>query len=191
MTSFIRNYGEVKGQLSAFMKRIEFMPTLVYRQFVWDVFKRILRETPQYSGRAVANWNLSIGSPNFHFDPALGDEDIDLVGPNAWAKRRPIHEKGDEYPWQRVARDRARPIKEQIQQRSKVFISNGTMGDEKFGQGYVAYLQQFQNAGSGWQNRLRAVNRPYEAVADSVRIVGEQYIRKGWNVPLVGFGHTT
>ncbi|MFU8831017.1 MAG: hypothetical protein ACNA7J_02565 [Wenzhouxiangella sp.] len=37
----------------------------VYRGYALAVYHRILTETPQYSGNAVSNWNVSMGQPNY------------------------------------------------------------------------------------------------------------------------------
>lgn len=165
------------------------MAVQTFRDYVWEVFKRILRETPQYTGKAVANWNLSIGAPNFDFNDDFGDE------PEFMSKfaqfSSPVHEKGDER-WMRKARDRARPIKDRIRSGDKVFICNGTVGDDDLGAGEVGggapgfnYMAALQDS-SYWARNLREVNKPYETVQESMIIVATKFSNKGWQLPRVG-----
>jgi hypothetical protein len=163
------------------MNQYRGVPVQMFRDYVWELFLRILRETPQYTGRAVANWNLSIGSPNFDFDPTLGDEPEFMSATDYFPK--PVHEKGDER-WMRRARDRARPIKDRIRSGDKVFISNGVLGD-KDGDLNFAYMQALQGPGY-WAQHLREVNKPYETVQESMIVIGTQFSNKGWQLPRIG-----
>lgn len=51
--------------LAAKMKRMEQACGEVFRGYTLAVYHRILTETPQYSGNAVANWNVSADQPDY------------------------------------------------------------------------------------------------------------------------------
>jgi len=175
----------VNGDLQQFsngidmwIKRVRNMTTEMYREMVWDLFLTVVRETPQWSGKAVANWNISIGAVGTNYDDSLGDKDIvERINPmqdDAFSSRAP-HQKGDR-KWERVAWDRNRPIKNSITVNDRVFIYNHTVGDEGF-----SYLEGFQSS-EDWPTKLRAVNRPYETVLHSVWVVTRRWKSKGVNL---------
>lgn len=155
-------------------KQVAALGTQAYRDFIWQVFLRILRETPQWSGKAVANWNISIGAPNFDFIDNLGDP-VDNFGV--------AHEKGDER-WMRIARTRNKPIMQSIRYRDKVFISNGVTGDDDGGKSANTYLESLQDPGY-WASKLRAVNQPYETAQESVIVIGTKFGSKGFALPRI------
>jgi hypothetical protein len=150
------------------------MSTDIYKEMVWDLFLTVVRETPQWSGKAVANWNISIGSLGAEYDDNLGDDDFDVVPTGSILKVIAPHHKGDTQ-WERVAWNRNRPIVKSIKLNDQVFIYNWTAGDE----GY-SYMEGFQKS-EGWPTKLRAVNRPYETVCQSVQIVTRRWATKGFN----------
>jgi hypothetical protein len=51
--------------LAAKLKRMHQACGEVYRGYALAVYHRILTETPQWSGNAVSNWNVSMGQPNY------------------------------------------------------------------------------------------------------------------------------
>lgn len=171
------------GGIDTWFKQVEGTATEGYRKLVWAVFKRILQATPQWSGLAVANWNLSIGEPNMTWDPTLGDD----IGLHDIA-----HSRGDAQ-WIKVATARNWPTAKQIRYRDRVFISNGVKGDSgiwkdgetKGGQGF-SYLEAMQAEGSPWHQSLRDVNKPYETVQESIIIVSTLYGSRGLTLPRVG-----
>lgn len=172
---FVRNWFNVDRGVDLWMRQARELPTQQFRVFVWTVFLRILRETPQFSGKAVANWNLSIGAPNFDWNDDYGDE-------LEWDQD--ARARGDQR-WIRVARDRARPIKDRIRSRDKVFISNGVRGDTDNGKSVEAYLESLQDPGYA-ARKLRVVNQPYENAQESVVVVATQFLSKGIALPRVG-----
>lgn len=176
------------------LKQVKTMSHEQYQDLVWTLFLRLVRETPQSSGKAVANWNISIGTPNMDFDDSLGDPPIETSGTYTHGTKRGLptvhleaaHVKGDR-KWETVAWNRNRPIKNRIKYTDKVFICNGVMGDEKAGDGHTtfAYMQAMQNP-EYWAQNLRLVNQPYEMVQESVLIVATTYIAKGLGLSKVG-----
>ena len=54
----VKNLSSLERGIGVMMRRVEESYVAEYRQFVWAVFVRLLYETPQYSGTAVASWNI-------------------------------------------------------------------------------------------------------------------------------------
>ena len=177
---FVKNLPQSLKGIELRMDRAKDMARDQYRAFVWQVFLRILRETPQYSGRGVAHWNLSIGSPDFATYSGLGDDNTAQGKDGQVAKSVAAHQKGDER-WERVARNRARPIKDRIFLKDKVFISNGVKGDGD-DVGAELYMQALQNPGY-WVYKLRQANKDYEVAQESMIAVAMKWQRKGGTMP--------
>lgn len=178
----IKNMPQVLQGVDLKISRARALPTKMFQDFVWDVFLRILRESPQYSGKGVANWNLSVNAPNFGFNDDFGDDDTGIDKNFSPVSIAP-HEKGDS-KWMIVARNRARPIKNAITSKDRVFISNGTRGDGD-DVGAELYMQALQSEGY-WAYKLREVNKPYEIAQESFVVVAMKYGRKGFFAPRVG-----
>lgn len=174
---FIKNLPQSLQGVDLRIQRVRALPTEMYKAFVWEIFLRILRKTPQYSGRGVAHWNLSVGAPNFTTYSGLGDDNTEQRRDGQVARSVAAHEKGDER-WERVARNRARPIKNAIKSTDKVFISNGVKGDDDE-VGAELYIQALQNEGY-WVQKLRLVNQPYEVAKESAIIVAQKYGKRGY-----------
>lgn len=172
MGGLIKNASKFDADVNVRMQQVKGLGVEMYKSFIWEVFKRVLRSTPQWSGKAVANWNLSVGAPNYSFDDSLGDE----VSLYDIARQR-----GDE-KWMRVARNRNRPILATIRYGNKVFISNGVRGDDDGGASGTNYLESLQNS-TYWGQKLRLVNQPYETLQETLIIVGTQYGRRGVSLP--------
>jgi len=58
-------------KLEAAIVNMELEANQVYRGFVTAVFHRLLTETPQWSGNAVANWNVSINGSDWSVNHGL------------------------------------------------------------------------------------------------------------------------
>lgn len=186
-TAFRNEYFE--NGIDLWMRQTRHLTVEVFRSMVKDVFYRLLRNTPQWSGQAVANWKISIGAPDTSFDPNLGDspkymlhvhgdQSQGFVTEGAW-------QKGSER-WMRYARTQARPIIEKIHYRDRVFITNNTMGDIDIwkhgehthqGERNFSYLAAMQQQGSPWYRSLRTVNKPFETVEESVMLTNMKYAR--------------
>lgn len=182
---FARNIFKVNTGVELAMQKVREMTADQYRAFVWEVFLRILNETPQYTGKAVANWNISLNSPNYNFDPNLGD-DLDLF--------EDPRQRGDRR-WIQVAIRRNQPIvwgsgggprlgKGQggLTYKDKVYICNGVMGDDDEGRAVEAYMEALQDPGYA-ARKLRAVNKPYEIAQESVIVVATRSLSKGISLP--------
>lgn len=172
------DFKPVSDGVDLWVKQVPNLLTQDYRDLVYDILKRLVSVTPQFSGKAVANWNVSIGSPNFDWDEDLGDDIEPTLGE--------AHKMGDR-KWANIALRRNKPIIDSIRYRDKVFISNGVRGDAGPYSGAfdLAYLDAMQVPGK-WQDRLREVNRPFESVQETMIIVGTRYLKKGLLLPKAG-----
>lgn len=135
-----------------------------YRQFVWGVFCRILGETPQWSGKAVANWNLSVGGPDLDWDPNVGDK-VDIWGS--------AHQRGDA-KWIEYAKARNLPrIREINSKNHRVWITNMVEGDDDHGKSSTNYILSLQSD-DYWDKKLRWQNKPYETADESILFIQAQ-----------------
>lgn len=157
--------------VDVWLRQVRGLATQQYRDMVWQIFLRVVRETPQYTGKAVANWNISVGQPDFSFDESLGDHDSWFDPPGIEegdTNPESLRHKGDR-KWMQIAWNRNRPKKDAIRYSDRVFISNGATGDSDTHnpeEGF-AYIEAIQEPGY-WRNRLRTENLPYEAVQESM-----------------------
>ena len=166
----VRNVAAVQRSVAIQLQRAYHMKTTRYREFIWQQFLRILENTPQFSGMAVANWNIGIGAPDTSYDRSVGDS-------INYKEYDSVRKKGDR-EWIEYAIARNRPILEQIKPGDKVYITNSIRsykvrkGDAQY---YMADLQ------TNWRKRLRDVNRPYEVAAESAAIVARDFRYGQWN----------
>lgn len=173
----ISNVFQFNQGMELWLKQCDTLTTQGFRDIVRQLFWRLTLKTPQFSGKAVANWRINVGSPDLDWDDALGD-DI------AWDGE--AHEQGDRR-WVDYARRRAKPVIDSIRYRDKVYITNSVMGDAGPGTGKydLAYLEALQVPGM-WRNKLRAANQPFESAEDSLIIVSTQFGSAGFDLPRVG-----
>ncbi|MBT2326744.1 hypothetical protein J7E62_31005 [Variovorax paradoxus] len=177
----VKNRAKVALDIQMAITRLEEAPIALYRQVVWQIFERIVMQTPQYSGRAVANWNLGINSPDMSFDPGMGD-DLELTG-SGYVNNKVARERGD-MKWASEALDRAKYVLRRIRRGDKVFITNATRGDTDDGQSSAAYLADLQRPGY-WAKKLRAQNQPYETAMESAVLISEGLLDAG-TMPIGG-----
>lgn len=177
---FIKNKGELTRNIQAEMTSLQIGPVKLYRQIVWEIFQRILAQTPQGTGLAVANWKIGIGSPDLSWDPSEGDDQrFTATGNLSRVGRRA---KGDP-KWIQQALDHNKFLIRQIKAGDKVYISNAVRGDDDHGDSSTAYLADLQEAGY-WAKKLRGVNKPYETAHESAIFVALQYLDGGKHFPL-------
>lgn len=168
----VANKTNTIGQLNVAIRRLENARVAVYRDVVWKVFLRILKQTPQFSGAAVAHWTIGVGKPATFYDPNLGRRDLKLMRTMS-GELRPL-QRGNSY-WIDHAIARERPKLQTIQRGSTVYITNGVLGE-----GGELYMEMLQDPAYA-AKKLRDVNRPYEAVYDSVAVVLGKYWNKKIN----------
>ena len=148
----VKNLPEVEQQLGLALQRYKYHSLERFKACVWEVFTRILEETPQYSGLAVSNWNLSIGAPDYSFDDAAVEQQ--MLTPSGHISRAGVARtpesggrmKGHPF-WIEHALSRNRPKLEQIQLDSRVFITNAARGDTDHGRSDELYLESLQDPG--------------------------------------------
>lgn len=158
----IKNLAQVNRSLELWLKRVEDTVVAEYRAVTWDVFTRILRQTPQFSGKAVANWNIGVDVPDLSVYVPVVDDILRIRGDESWVD---AHRRGDR-KWIEVAEARNHPRVMEIGVRSKVFITNSVTGDTVEGASSVFYLESLQDA-KYWADKLRPVNKPYEVALES------------------------
>lgn len=165
----IKNPFMVNHGIELFMRRVREAPINAFREIVWVTFCRILEETPQFSGKAVANWNIGVGAPDFSYDPHVGDK----VGLHDLA-----HQRGDN-EWIEYAKFRNAPKVKQISRDLKVFICNGVEGDDDNGRSTELYLDSLQDPGY-WAVKLRSINQPYETAHEAIIHIADGYLQGGF-----------
>lgn len=144
-----------------------------YREVAMEVFWRILHETPQFTGKAVAHWQVGIDAPDLSFrDDSLGDV-VDIVGgrhkkDGSFYKADRARSKGDE-KWINVAWVRNEHKFMQIKRGTKVYFSNAVHGDTDMGRSSANYLTSLQDSGY-WMEKLRSDNKPYETAAETIML---------------------
>lgn len=200
----VKNLSSLHKGIDVMMRRVEESYVAEYRQFVWAVFVRLLYETPQYSGTAVASWNIvlsdgvgpEVGPTGYKSDVLPGRSRLEALSlyrntdtdksvteltesPNA-------REKGDMRAIDYARRRNAKKIA-LIKRRTRVFFVNTAQGDnnakvdkdrslpEKF-----FYLQALQEPGY-WMAKLREVNKPYETLDETMSIMQARLFKAGRN----------
>ena len=157
-----------------FMQRAKGPILAEFRRAVWAVFEELVYTTPQYSGRAAANWNIGVGAPDFSVDYGLGEQEDVVPAKKGGHKIVQVvaRHTGDE-KWAVEALERNRHKLLQIKGMGQnIYISNATRGDadttDKTGGMAGAdnpyYLAALQSP-SYWHKRLRDENKPYETVS--------------------------
>ena len=170
----VKNKAATVSQLGVAIARLRDTEIKLYREIVWKVFTHIVRNTPAYSGAAVAHWTIGIGKSEAFYDPGLGRPDSSRKAIRE-GTLQPFQKGGDHY-WARLARDRERPKLQRIRRGTVVVIANGVIGDTDNGKASAAYLESLQNPAYA-ADKLRAANQPYTTVEESALIVATQY----WN----------
>lgn len=179
MSGAISNLGVVNKGIDLWVKRVEEMYVEEYRKVVWKVFLRILKETPQYTGLAVVNWNIGVDTPDYSTHTYNGKVDL-LPKPNSAFSENILvmRQKGDHRAI-RIAAGRNRPKLKLITRRSRVYFSNGVSGDNDGGRTATnLYLDELQDP-KYWAKKLRSENRPYETAQESLLFVMAEETRLG------------
>ena len=143
------------------MKRLQIQHTEHFREYVREVFMRVVENTPQMSGLAAANWRIGLNAPSTEYDPDAG-----AFPAQQWGSHRDAwKQKGD-----RAAIEYAMAELDKINQitpSTKVYITNTAQNKDG-----VHYLDAIQH---NWRTHLRAANLPYEIAAISAKLVAEEW----------------
>lgn len=161
------------GELYAWVDKAEKTTLAQYRRGIWGLFLELLKNTPQGTGKAVANWRIGIEAPDLSFDNNAGDEQeiLDYKSGSGQYLRWGHRKKGDQ-KWidEAIAYNRhlvqpgQRNSPNRIQLGDRVFFSNNVQGDTDLGESGTNYLASLQNP-EYWKKKLRFANQPYETVA--------------------------
>lgn len=200
----VKNLSSLERGIDVMMRRAEESYVAEYRQFVWAVFVRLLYETPQYSGEAVASWNIVLsdsvgpgaGPTGYKSDVLPGRSSLEALSlyrnedtgktvteltlsPNA-------REKGDLRAIDYARRRNAKKIP-LIKRRTRVFFVNTARGDnnakidkDKGLPEQFFYLQALQEPGY-WVAKLREVNKPYETIDETMTLMQARLFKAARN----------
>lgn len=200
----VKNLSSLERGIDVMMRRVEESYVAEYRQFVWAIFVRLLYETPQYSGTAVASWNIVLsdsvgpgaGPTGYKSDTLPGRSRLEAlslyrstdtdksvteltVSPNA-------REKGDLRAIDYARRRNAKKIP-LIKRRTRVFFVNTARGDnnakidkDKNLPEQFFYLQALQEPGY-WVAKLREVNKPYETIDETMTLMQARLFKAARN----------
>ena len=153
--------------IDAASERADDISVKEFRKAVWAVFEELVLTTPQYSGRAAANWNIGIDQPDFSVDYNLGEQEDVVPAKKGGHKIEFISPRhvGD-MKWAEETFQRNKHKLRQITRSSRVYITNATQGevDRKNGRSSSYYLADLQDP-TYWAKRLREANQPYETVS--------------------------
>lgn len=159
--------GDVTRGVELVIRRAEAAFVEAYRDTVWIMFLEILNNTPQFTGRAVANWNIGLDTPNHTQYPELGD------APNKAHFLGGALKRGDGH-WIEVAKSRNAPEIPKIKRSTRVYFTNSVQGDTDGGKAGEFYMDALQDS-TYWIQKLRAVNRPYETAAQTISALGNKW----------------
>lgn len=139
-----------------------------FRKAVWAVFVQLVLTTPQFTGRAAANWNIGIDHPDFSVDYNAGERIEVVPAKNGGSKFEfvtPRHQGDMKWAAESFERNEYKLMK--IKSNTKVFITNAVQGDvdEANGRSTTYYLADLQDP-TYWAQRLRFENMPYETVSE-------------------------
>lgn len=190
----VKNLSSLERGINVMMRRVEEAYVAEYRQFVWAVFVRLLYETPQYSGTAVASWNIVLsdgvgpeaGPTGYKSDVEHGMSRLEAlniirntgadVSVSELAESPNAREKGDLRAIDYARRRNAKKIP-LIKRRTRVFFVNTARGDnnakvdkDKGLPDQTFYLQALQEPGY-WVAKLREVNKPYETIDETMTLM--------------------
>jgi hypothetical protein len=183
----VDNLGVINRGVDLWMKRVEEMVVAEYRVIVWKAFNRILNQTPQFSGYAVANWNIGVDAPDFTEYEYAGKVKVQARPNSAFSENILVaRQRGDRAAIQSAQR-RNRPKLDLIKRSSRVYITNSARGDTDLGRTSTDYYVEALQDPTYWVKKLREVNRPYETAQESIMYVMERE-RQGGRVALRRIG---
>lgn len=170
-TFSVKNKQVVLNALELRIQRMNKVPDEVYRDIIRKVFLRVLRQTPQFSGKAVASWVIGVGAPGSVDSENLGDEGLQLARAMGGGARP--RQRGDRR-WRDVAWSREKGKIDRIKYGQAVYITNSALGDTDNGKSLESYITSLQDPAYAAE-KLRPLHQPYEIVAESVAYVAARY----------------
>lgn len=157
----VSNAQEVDNTLKVWAVKLQSATLDHYRAAVWAVFCKLVDTTPQFSGRAAANWKIGVGAPDLTFDEDVGEK---FTGKFAEFDR--TRHVGDQ-KWTKHAKDTNRHKLRLIKSLTEVYITNSTRGDTDKGRSGEYYLTSLQSP-DYWYQKLRVDNLGAERVDDVI-----------------------
>ena len=157
--------------------------TKQFQMFCYGVFEYVLYQTPQWTGNAAANWNVSTGSPDERIPADLLDlaqYNTDKSGKFATLPGGPF-KKGDRQAVD-IAIGRNYAEFDRITLKDEVFLANSS--ESLSGKSYIMHLEQ--NPG----NFLRAENEPGHMVSRAIATYSSLRVEhdfKQLSLPFGGF----
>jgi len=143
--------------LDAELARIKKEVTEIYRGFVTATFHRVLLDTPQWTGNAVANWNVSLGQIDYSVNYTFKEQHV-----QKWI---PLYQKGAT-PASMSAATRAASTIASISLDNPVPVYFANSAENLDHKSYIQYLEVNIN------NFLRDVNKPGHMVENTARLAG-------------------
>lgn len=170
-----RKTRRIESTLDAWVDKAQERSLSQFRAGVWALFNELLMQTPQGSGRAVANWKIGLDAPDTSVETDVGDPHEVIGTKSGGAYVRWGHRKKGDPHWIEYARDQNRYLVQpgskggtsRIQSHTRVFFSNNVVGDTDLGESDEHYLASLQER-DYWYEKLRKANHPYETVAETL-----------------------
>jgi len=170
----VKNLPQIQGGIDLWIKRVDETWLAEYKDLVRSILGRLVRQTPQWTGNAAANWNVGVGSPDDSYTVFYDESDI--AGDDGDDLSSTRHKGHSTAVSRALRRNEARIAS--IRRGDKVFFTNAAQGDDDMGRaGTTYYLEALQNP-TYWAAKLRAVNKPYETVQESLIFAYERWGRK-------------
>lgn len=145
----------------------------VYRGVAVTLFNYVTYETPQWTGSAAANWNISAGAPDFSVDLSLKMSNTSERASKGSARNlsrtrfgSPVAQKGDERAIQLAASRNAGKFAGLVTF-APIFLVNAAKGLQ--GDAYARLLEENPN------NYLRPENEPGHMLANAYAAVSMKF----------------
>jgi hypothetical protein len=135
----VTNAKEVSAKLDAAMARIEAYATRVFRGAAVSFFHKVVYETPQWSGNAVASWNFSVGSPDFSQDHSMLTAYRETEEASQGVPLYVLHDT----PGIFRAIERNRGKDSDVSLDSEVYVTNAA--EDFYGDSYIEWLEENPN----------------------------------------------
>lgn len=172
----VKNKGKVLEQLQLRITRMKHIEDEVYRQVVREIFRRVLNQTPQFSGRAAASWCIGVGRPEYVDSSNLGSGL--KTARRLSGEMRPL-QRGSRY-WKQVAWNREKHKIDSLTKGKAVYLTNSALGDTDNGRASPLYMEALQDP--AYANlKLRDIHKPYETVQESAAWVAARWRNKKIN----------
>jgi hypothetical protein len=134
MKSGVIGLAEFNRKIEAWQDATRLRVELVAKAYVHEALNYILETSPQYSGDFAANWNVSLGTPNYTFKENALNSYKSIWGGSAgkpFKLHNEVFGKGSR-PAIDYALSRANPVIASYRLGQKVFLTNAAEHDEYY-----------------------------------------------------------